>query len=110
MSRVSNFQQPVIVPWEVGERIRQGRIDNDLTISEVCEVVGVTPQAFDKWQNGLCMPKIEKLLTLAILYNTTLEDLLIGDDERSSSHIIGNCVSFYIKMLRRMRRAHSLFH
>ncbi len=85
MSKVTNFQQPVIEAWEVGERIRQGRIDNDLTISDVCEVVGVTPQAFDKWQNGLCLPKIDKLLTLARLYNTTMEDLLVG--EGSSSRI-----------------------
>ena len=85
MSKVTNFQQPVIEAWEVGERIRQGRIDNDLTISEVCEIVGVTPQAFDKWQNGLCLPKIDKLLTLARLYHMSMEDLLLGDEERSSA-------------------------
>lgn len=93
MGKGTNIQQPIIEAWEVGERIRQGRIDNDLTISEVCEAVGVTPQAFDKWQNGLCLPKLDKLLTLARLYNTTMEDLLVGDDERSSSRIYGEFVA-----------------
>ncbi len=87
MGKVKDFQQPIIEAWEVGERIRQGRIDNDLTISDVCETVGVSPQAFDKWQNGLCLPKLDKLLMLARLYNTTMEDLLVGNDERSSSRV-----------------------
>lgn len=75
--------------WEVGERIRQARLSSHMTIQQVCDVLDVSPQAFDKWQNGICLPTMRNMLILSKLFNTTMEDLLVGEADDRSSVVLG---------------------
>ena len=39
------------------------------------------PQAIYKWQNGCCLPSIDNLVILAAVLGTTVDDILVCEDE-----------------------------
>lgn len=90
---MDNLQEINFEAWEVGERIRQARLDSHLTIQEVCEALRVSPQAFDKWQNGICLPTMLNMLRLSKLFDTTIEDLLVGEADDRSSVVLGENIT-----------------
>lgn len=67
---------------EVGARIRALRMAHHMTIEELCERLDVSEQAVGKWQSGLCFPTIPKLYGMAKLFDTSIEAILVGDNER----------------------------
>ena len=67
------------------DRIKQLRKERGLTIRDISEYMGfTTDQAVCKWQRGDSLPSLDNLYALSRLYGTTMEDILIGDDEMSS--------------------------
>lgn len=81
---------PVIDMEATGERIRKLREQNGFSVREVSEYMGFTePQAVYKWQRGQSLPTVDNLLALSRIFNTTIEDILIGDDEMSSPLLWG---------------------
>ena len=80
-----NMDFPTIDVKATGARIKMLRIERGLTIREVSEYMGFTTnQAVCKWQRGDCLPTVDNLYALSRLYGTTIEDILVGHDERSS--------------------------
>ena len=78
-------EYPVINLQATGERIRELREQNGFSVREVSEYMGFTePQAVYKWQRGQCLPTVDNLLALSRIFHTSIEDILIGDDEMSS--------------------------
>lgn len=76
---------PTINVKATGVRIRDIRIARGLTIRQVSEFMGfTTDQAVCKWQRGDCLPSVDNLLALSELYETTIEDILVRNDEMSS--------------------------
>ena len=49
---------------------------NGYSQEEVAEKIGISRQAYAKWEKGLTIPDIEKCSLLAELYNTTLDNLI----------------------------------
>lgn len=49
---------------------------NGYSQEEVAEKIGISRQAYAKWEKGLTIPDIEKCGLLAELYNTTLDGLI----------------------------------
>ena len=47
-----------------------------LSQEEVAEKIGISRQAYAKWEKGLTVPDIEKCSLLAALYQTTIDGLL----------------------------------
>ena len=47
-----------------------------LSQEEVAEKIGISRQAYAKWEKGLTVPDIEKCSLLAALYQTTVDGLL----------------------------------
>lgn len=54
------------------------------TQSEVAKALGVQTSAVSKWENGLTMPRVDKLPAIAKLYGCTIEELL-ADTQRGKS-------------------------
>ncbi|MCM1107338.1 MAG: helix-turn-helix domain-containing protein [Blautia sp.] len=49
---------------------------NKLSQEEVAEKIGISRQAYGKWEKGETIPDIEKAAQLATLYGTTVDGLL----------------------------------
>ncbi|MBQ5952007.1 MAG: helix-turn-helix domain-containing protein [Lachnospiraceae bacterium] len=49
---------------------------HDFSQEEVAEKIGISRQAYAKWEKGLTIPDVEKCALLASLYGTTVEGLL----------------------------------
>lgn len=80
---------PVIDMEATGARIRELRKKNRLKVDEVREFLGLdSQQAIYKWQRGECMPTIDNLYALSVLFETSVDDIIRGsreEDELSSS-------------------------
>lgn len=78
-------EYPTIDVKATGERIKELRKKSGLTIREVSEYMGfTTDQAVCKWQRGDSLPTVDNLYALSRLYGTSMEDILVGNDEMSS--------------------------
>jgi len=82
---------PTIDVKATGARIRQLRMERGLTIRDVSEYMGFsTDQAVCKWQRGDSLPSLDNLYALSKLYETTMEDILVGYGEMSSRFLLRN--------------------
>lgn len=64
----------------LGEKIRSLRKTAGLSQEALAEKLGVSRQAVSKWENDNGMPETEKLITMAKLFDTSLDDL-IGEEK-----------------------------
>lgn len=64
----------------LGETIRTLRKKAGLSQEALAEKLGVSRQAVSKWENDNGMPETEKLITMAKLFDTSLDDL-IGEEK-----------------------------
>ena len=80
---------PVLNTIAIGARIRELRIKNKLTVEQVRDFLGLeSTQAIYKWQRGECLPTVDNLYALSVLFGTSVDGILRGsrgEDERSSS-------------------------
>ena len=80
---------PVLDPVATGARIRELRKKNHLTVDQVREFMGFeSTQSIYKWQRGESLPTIDNLYALSALFETSIDNILIGnrgEDEMSSS-------------------------
>lgn len=61
---------------EIGKNIAKLRKLKNLTQEQLAEMVGVSPQAVSKWENGLSCPDITLLPTIAKIFGITVDELL----------------------------------
>ncbi len=93
-----NMEFPTINVKATGARIKQLRKERGLTIRDISEYMGfTTDQAVCKWQRGDSLPSLDNLYALSRLYGTTMEDILIGDDEMSSRFLLLRAPFYVIK-------------
>ena len=52
------------------------RYNQDLSLGEIAQVMGVSRQAVSKWESGASDPSTTNLLALAKLFGVSAEDLL----------------------------------
>ena len=64
----------------LGEKIRTLRKNAGLSQEALAEKLGVSRQAVSKWENDNGMPETEKLIVMAKLFDTSLDDL-IGEEK-----------------------------
>ena len=64
----------------LGETIRTLRKNAGLSQEALAEKLGVSRQAVSKWENDNGMPETEKLIVMAKLFDTSLDDL-IGEEK-----------------------------
>ena len=65
-----------------GKKIAELRKFNSLSQESLAEKVGVSRQAISKWERGEASPDMENVVSLARIFNVTVDDLL-GDKKAS---------------------------
>ncbi len=59
----------------IGVKIAELRRAHNMKQDELAEMLGVTPQAVSKWENGASMPDISLLPKIAQIFGVTIDDL-----------------------------------
>lgn len=76
---------PTINMKATGARIKALRKARGISVMEISEYMGFSePQAVYKWQRGESLPTVDNLFALSRILCTTMEDILVGNDEMSS--------------------------
>ncbi len=76
---------PTINLKATGERIKELRMSKGITVADISMYMGFTePKAVYKWQRGESLPTVDNLFALSRILGTSMEDILVGDDEMSS--------------------------
>ena len=65
---------------DFGERLKDLRVQNDMTQEDVASKLFVTKQAVSRWENGNCLPDVATLGKLAELFDVNIDYLLTGND------------------------------
>ena len=75
---------PVINLEATGRRIEELRRAAGLSVKDLQEIFGFsTPNAIYKWQRGMCLPTIDNLIVLAMVFEVSMEEILVIDGEGS---------------------------
>lgn len=65
------------------DRLMELRRLNGLSQEDVAKRIGISRQAYAKWEQGSTAPGIEKAASLAMVYGITLDELMDNGDGRS---------------------------
>ena len=63
---------------KLGERIKEQRIKKGFSQEKIAELVGTSRQAVTKWETGQSIPCMENLMTLAEIFDISLDELSSG--------------------------------
>ncbi|WP_050635484.1 helix-turn-helix domain-containing protein [Candidatus Stoquefichus sp. SB1] len=63
----------------IGEKIRELRVQNQLSQESVAYLLGVSRQSVSKWEQGLSKPSTDNLLRLSEIFLVSVEDLIDND-------------------------------
>lgn len=66
---------------EFGERLREARKNNEMTMDQVQASVFVSQGTISRYENGLSYPSIERVYELAKLYGCSIDWLCRMEDE-----------------------------
>ena len=73
---------PAIDMAATGRNIARMRQDAGLTVKDLQIFFGfTTPQAIYKWQHGTAMPTIDNLVALAMIFDVTVDDIIVIDTD-----------------------------
>lgn len=64
---------------EFSTRLKRIRLDSGLTQAELADKLGITNRAVGAWESGRSKPRLDKMKELAVLFDTTVADLM-GED------------------------------
>ena len=65
---------------EIGKKLKEARLNRDLTQEVIAEKLNVSRQTISNWENEKSYPDIISVIELSNLYSISLDDLLKGDD------------------------------
>ena len=72
------FDIPVIDIAATGRNIAALRKAADISVKTLQAVFGFTnPQAIYKWQNGECLPSIDNLMILSMIFDVPVNDIIV---------------------------------
>ena len=63
------------------EKLKMLRKENNLTQEQLAEELNVSRQAITKWESGDGIPDIENLKQISILFNKTIDELIMEDKD-----------------------------
>lgn len=71
---------PTIDMTATGKNIENIRKQKGISVKDLQEIFAfTTPNAIYKWQRGAAMPTIDNLVVLAVVFQVTIEDILVLD-------------------------------
>jgi len=66
------------------DKLPRLRKNNNITQEQLADMLGVSRQAVSKWESGLSIPDMEKIIEMCKIFNSPIEELL--DDGVTSNH------------------------
>jgi transcriptional regulator with XRE-family HTH domain len=73
-------RQKLLAPAELGQRVRQAREEGHISRLSLGYALACAPTLIQKWEEGLCWPKIPDLLLLTRFLNKPMDYFLHGLD------------------------------
>ena len=74
------MMMPAIDMVATGRNITRMRQAAGLSVKDLQSFFGfATPQAIYKWQHGTAMPTIDNLVALAMIFNVSMDDIVVID-------------------------------
>ena len=67
---------------EFGKSISKLRNQSKLSQSQFAEIFDVSQQAVQKWESGMSVPDVERIIKIAKYFDVSLDSLLMGNDNR----------------------------
>lgn len=66
-----------------GERLTIERKNSKLTLEKISEILGISYQAYRKFEKDICYPSAETLISIAKMYNLSTDYILgLTEDKR----------------------------
>ena len=94
---------PTIDFKATGERIRELRKAKGLTIQDISDYMGFTcGQAVYKWQRGETLPTVDNLYALSVLFETSMEDIIIPRERQEEAEYASSFFLLCVKSPRQM--------
>lgn len=73
-----NYKYPAIDLVRTGQNITRLMEKNNIKVSDLQEIFGFEyPQAIYKWKRGDCLPTIDNLLVLSVVFKTTIDKIIV---------------------------------
>lgn len=73
-----NYKYPAIDLVKTGQNITRLMEQNNIKVSDLQEIFGFEyPQAIYKWKRGDCLPTIDNLLVLSVVFKTTIDKIIV---------------------------------
>ena len=66
---------------EIGKKLKEARLNRDLTQEVIAEKLNVSRQTISNWENEKSYPDIISVIALSDLYSVSLDELLKGDQD-----------------------------
>ena len=85
---------------EIGKKLKEARLNRDLTQEVIAEKLNVSRQTISNWENEKSYPDIISVIELSNLYSISLDDLLKGDERMMDLQESTNVVKSNQKLLR----------
>lgn len=90
----------------VGRFITKKRKEKNLTQEQLAEKIGVSNKTVSKWETGKCMPDYSVIELLCKELDTTLAELMNGEEDEKSIHTYDNeQVMKVIQEMQRLKKA-----
>lgn len=71
------MEYPVIDMKATGRRIKELRVKHHIRVTDISDYMGFKePQAVYKWQRGDCLPTVDNLCALSILFQTPMNEII----------------------------------
>ena len=62
----------------LGENIYRYRTEKNWSQGDLADALDVSRQSISKWENNLAAPDLDKLIKLHVVFNVTLDELILG--------------------------------
>ena len=80
------------------DKLPKLRKENNITQEQLADMLGVSRQAVSKWESGLSIPDMEKIIEMCKIFNCPIEELL-DDGVISNTKITKKSLKFYYQIL-----------
>ncbi len=85
---------PIVDLKRTGQNISVLREKQGISVKELQQILGfATPQAIYKWQRGICLPTVDNLVVLSVIFSVPVDDILAvemkGCGKNAASELVG---------------------
>ena len=88
----------------IAERLKDIRIENDLTQTQIVKILNTTQNSYNRWENSIELISLKKLTKVCNYFNTSMDYLVgitrnnIGNGKHNlNSSIVGNNIIIFRK-------------